>query len=160
MGAGEKMEIRKAGLEDLKEICELGYQLSLDMSALEPGYFAVAEQREAPMRQAVLEETKDIFLAETAGKIVGFACVWQSEPKPEENYLVPGKFAYLSDLVLLPESRGMGIGSALLAACKNWARERGIFRMKLDSLCKNEVANHLYEREGFRPVVQTMWAEL
>ncbi|MEY8382511.1 GNAT family N-acetyltransferase [Christensenellaceae bacterium 44-20] len=154
------MEIRKAGLEDLKEICRMGYQLSLDMSALEPGYFAVAEQKEAPMRQAVLEETKDIFLAESAGKIVGFACVWQCEPKPEENYLVPGKFAYLSDLVLLPESRGMGIGSALLEACKNWARERGIFRMKLDSLCKNEVANHLYEREGFRPVVQTMWAEL
>ena len=103
------MEIRKAGLEDLKEICRMGYQLSLDMSALEPGYFAVAEQKEAPMRQAVLEETKDIFLAETAGKIVGFACVWQCEPKPEENYLVPGKFAYLSDLVLLPESRGMGL---------------------------------------------------
>lgn len=24
--------------------------------------------------------------------------------------------------------------------------------MKLDSLCKNAAANHLYEREGFRPV--------
>lgn len=154
------MEIRKAKLEDLKEICSMGYQLSLDMSALEPEYFAVAQQREAPMREAILEETKDIFLADLDGKIVGFACVWECETKAEENYLVPGKFAYLSDLVLLPESRGRGIGGALLDACKNWARQRGISRMKLDSLCKNEVANHLYEREGFRPVVQTMWAKL
>lgn len=138
----------------------MGYQLSLDMSALEPEYFAVAQQREAPMREAILEETKDIFLADLDGKIVGFACVWECETKAEENYLVPGKFAYLSDLVLLPESRGRGIGGALLDACKNWARQRGISRMKLDSLCKNEVANHLYEREGFRPVVQTMWAKL
>lgn len=154
------MEIRKAKLEDLKEICSMGYQLSLDMSALEPEYFAVAQQREAPMREAILEESKDIFLADLDGKIVGFACVWECETKAEENYLVPGKFAYLSDLVLLPESRGRGIGGALLDACKNWARQRGISRMKLDSLCKNEVANHLYEREGFRPVVQTMWAKL
>lgn len=154
------MEIRKAKLEDLKEICSVGYQLSLDMSALEPEYFAVAQQREAPMREAILEETKDIFLADLDGKIVGFACVWECETKAEENYLVPGKFAYLSDLVLLPESRGRGIGGALLDACKNWAGQRGISRMKLDSLCKNEVANHLYEREGFRPVVQTMWAKL
>lgn len=154
------MEIRKAKLEDLKEICSMGYQLSLDMSALEPEYFAVAQQREAPMREAILEETKDIFLADLDGKIVGFACVWECETKAEENYLVPGKFAYLSDLVLLPESRGRGIGGALLDACKNWAGQRGISRMKLDSLCKNEVANHLYEREGFRPVVQTMWAKL
>lgn len=138
----------------------MGYQLSLDMSALEPEYFAVAQQREAPMREAILEESKDIFLADLDGKIVGFACVWECETKAEENYLVPGKFAYLSDLVLLPESRGRGIGGALLDACKNWARQRGISRMKLDSLCKNEVANHLYEREGFRPVVQTMWAKL
>lgn len=138
----------------------MGYQLSLDMSALEPEYFAVAQQREAPMREAILEETKDIFLADLDGKIVGFACVWECETKAEENYLVPGKFAYLSDLVLLPESRGRGIGGALLDACKNWAGQRGISRMKLDSLCKNEVANHLYEREGFRPVVQTMWAKL
>ena len=57
------MEIRKAGLEDLKEICSMGYQLSLDMSALEPKYFAIAEQREEPMREAILEEHKDIFLA-------------------------------------------------------------------------------------------------
>lgn len=155
-----KVEIRKAKLEDLKEICSMGYQLSLDMSALEPEYFAVAQQREAPMREAILEETKDIFLADLDGKIVGFACVWECETKAEENYLVPGKFAYLSDLVLLPESRGRGIGGALLDACKNWARQRDISRMKLDSLCNNEVANHLYEREGFRPVVQTMWAKL
>ena len=36
------MEIRKAKLEDLSAICRIGYQLSLDMSALEPDYFAVA----------------------------------------------------------------------------------------------------------------------
>ena len=68
------MEIRKAKLEDLSAICRIGYQLSLDMSALEPDYFAVAEQREAPMREAILQENKEIFLAEDLGEVIGFAC--------------------------------------------------------------------------------------
>ena len=138
----------------------MGYQLSLDMSALEPDYFAVAEQREAPMRAAIEEEKKEIFLAEEAGEVLGFACVLEEQTKREENYLVPRKFAYLSDLVLSPKIRGKGIGGALLAACKDWAKARGVKRMKLDSLCKNDPANHLYIREGFRPVSQVMWAEL
>ena len=154
------MKIRRAVLADLPGICRLGYQLSLDMAALEPDYFAVAEQREAPMREAILQEQKEIFLAEEQGELLGFACVWQEQTKPEENYLVQRKFAYLSDLVLRPDCRGKGIGGALLAACKDWARSRGLSHMKLDSLSENQAANHLYAREGFRPVSQAMWAHL
>ncbi len=154
------MEIRKAKLEDLSAICRIGYQLSLDMSALEPDYFAVAEQREAPMREAILQENKEIFLAEDLGEVIGFACVWEQQTKEEENYLIARRFAYLSDLVIMPKGRGKGVGGALLAACKGWAKARGLERMKLDSLTRNQVANHLYEREGFRPVSQSMWAEL
>lgn len=154
------MEIRKAKLEDLSAICRIGYQLSLDMSALEPDYFAVAEQREAPMREAILQENKEIFLAEDLGEVIGFACVWEQQTKEEENYLIARRFAYLSDLVIMPKGRGKGVGGALLEACKDWAKARGLERMKLDSLTRNQVANHLYEREGFRPVSQSMWAEL
>ncbi len=154
------MEIREAALSDLPEILRLGYQLSLDMAAIEPEYFAVAEQREQPMREAILQEQKALFLACEQGKVLGFACVWEERTKPEENYLVSRRFAYLSDLVLSPSGRGRGLGGALLRACKEWARARGITHMKLDSLAKNQAANHLYAREGFRPVSQVMWAEL
>lgn len=154
------MQIRIATLEDLPAICRMGYQLSLDMAALEPDYFSVAEQREAPMRAAIEEEKKEIFLAEEEGEVLGFACVWEEQTKPLENYLVPRTFAYLSDLVLSPNSRGKGIGGALLQRCKDWAKSRGLDHMKLDSLSKNDPANHLYAREGFRPVSQVMWAEL
>lgn len=55
------MEIRKAKLEDLSAVCRIGYQLSLDMSALEPDYFAVAEQREAPMRRQFYRKIRRSF---------------------------------------------------------------------------------------------------
>ena len=112
------------------------------------------------MREAILQENKEIFLAEGLGEVIGFACVWEQQTTEEENYLIARRFAYLSDLVIMPKGRGKGVGGALLAACKGWSKARGLERMKLDSLTRNQVANHLYEREGFRPVSQSMWAEL
>ena len=47
------------------------------------------------------------------------------------------------------KARGRGIGTALLAAIKDEARDRGMSSVRLDVIDTNPRARALYEREGF-----------
>ena len=53
------------------------------------------------------------------------------------------------DLAVLPSHRGQGIGSTLLAAAEDRARELGCCKMTLEVISTNEAAHRLYSREGF-----------
>jgi ribosomal protein S18 acetylase RimI-like enzyme len=58
--------------------------------------------------------------------------------------------ARLYSLTSRPESRGRGVGSALVAAAENLARQRGCHAMRLEVRVDNASALHLYERLGYR----------
>jgi ribosomal protein S18 acetylase RimI-like enzyme len=45
--------------------------------------------------------------------------------------------------------RGRGVGSALLAAAIQWARERGLHELSLDVFAHNASAIALYRKFGF-----------
>jgi RimJ/RimL family protein N-acetyltransferase len=47
------------------------------------------------------------------------------------------------------EWRGRGVGSALLAAAIEWARDRGLHKLCLDVFAHNEAAIALYRKFGF-----------
>ncbi|POF63278.1 hypothetical protein KMAL_10090 [Novacetimonas maltaceti] len=44
---------------------------------------------------------------------------------------------------------GMGIGTALLGACGDWARAHGLGRLELTVMVHNDRAIRLYEKSGF-----------
>lgn len=54
----------------------------------------------------------------------------------------------IHDLAVLPDTRGAGIGKALLAAVEAEALKRGACKITLEVLSGNP-ARHLYAREGF-----------
>ncbi len=58
-----------------------------------------------------------------------------------------GPRAWVEELAIHPEWRSRGIGSRLLAAAKDWARERGASHLKLDSSMARTEAHRFYERE-------------
>ena len=58
-----------------------------------------------------------------------------------------GPRAWVEELAVHPEMRSQGIGSRLLAAAKDWARERGASHLKLDSAMARTDAHRFYERE-------------
>ncbi|MCL9998986.1 MAG: GNAT family N-acetyltransferase [Erythrobacter sp.] len=54
----------------------------------------------------------------------------------------------IHDLAVLPETRGRGVGKALLAAVEAEALKRGACKITLEVLSGNP-ARHLYAREGY-----------
>ena len=64
------------------------------------------------------------------------------------------------DICVDEKLRGQGVGSALLAACEEWARGRGLEYLELNVLEANEAARRLYERTGYKKIVNVMRMEL
>lgn len=58
----------------------------------------------------------------------------------------------MDGIAVAPQARGMGIGSALLDAIAEHARELGLAQVRLDVIDTNPRARALYLRKGFVPV--------
>lgn len=113
-----------------------------------PGGEEVADAYLARMLARCSEWAGEVFVAEEEGEVVGFVCVWGAVPQEEVDE-VPGPFAFVSDLVVLPEHRGRGIGRRLLARAERHARQRGAALLKLAVLAENTAARRLYEELGY-----------
>jgi GNAT superfamily N-acetyltransferase len=79
-----------------------------------------------------------------AGRIVGMANLLYSE----STYL-GGPVAWLEDVVVRPDWRGQGIGTALLDHIKSFARNKGLLRVTLLTDFDNAAAIRRYEDAGF-----------
>jgi ribosomal protein S18 acetylase RimI-like enzyme len=89
-----------------------------------------------------------VFVAEIAGQVVGFVCVWACV-QPDEPDDDPTQYAYVSDLVVGPTYRRRGIGRRLLSAAEGYARARGATSLCIGVLARNAAARRLYESAGF-----------
>ena len=59
---------------------------------------------------------------------------------------------YIAGIALLPEHRGRGIGTMMIAAARRKAHRTGAGELSLLCFESNPGARRLYEREGFRVV--------
>jgi len=55
------------------------------------------------------------------------------------------------NLYVVPEARGQGIGSDLLAAAEERLREAGVDTVSLEVMTANDGARRFYERHGYAP---------
>ncbi len=80
---------------------------------------------------------------EAGGTLVGFCTAYRDLHSVRFGYR-----AWVEDLAVDPDHRSRGIGSRLLAAARDWARERGATHLELDSAEARTDAHRFYEREG------------
>ncbi|MCC7570980.1 GNAT family N-acetyltransferase [Candidatus Micrarchaeota archaeon] len=93
------------------------------------------------------------FVAEENSEIVGFAGA-QIKLMPETFKI---KYTlHLTDVVVLPEYRGKGIGLKLIEKIKEWAGENKIQYITLSVSFKNNFAVQLYEKAGFKDLSKDM----
>lgn len=149
------MTVRKAILDDISAIAPLYRILFKEMAELQPAFWRPAEMPRTFILELIEGKHSDILVAEEEGVVVGFAVVQDRDTLPF-NPIIPNRYAYLMDMVVDPAHRGKGLGSALLAAVDNWAKERGCRWVELNVLEENTAARRLYERAGLSCGQRTM----
>ena len=130
-----------AGTEDIAQLAEL---LEL-LFAQEAEFVPDRKKQERALRMILEDPTRGrIFAARDGARVVGMVSVLRTVSTAEG-----GKSGLLEDLIVHPECRGRGIGSALLKFAIEAARADGMLRLTLLTDADNARAHHLYERAGF-----------
>jgi GNAT superfamily N-acetyltransferase len=81
-----------------------------------------------------------VLVALQEGVPVGYLCATEEHASA---------IAWVTDLVVSPEKRRQGTGSALLSAAQAWALERGVHRMVLEMQSKNQACIRLAQKHGY-----------
>ncbi len=92
------------------------------------------------------QERREVFVAMSAGRVVGWAAVCADEP------FVEGYGAHLEGLVVEESMRSLGIGTRLIGAVERWARERGCAKMGVQSNVVRERAHAFYQGHGYATI--------
>jgi ribosomal protein S18 acetylase RimI-like enzyme len=130
-------QIREATDEFVAALAQLVPQLS--SSVAPPAREAVAEMVASPAIVQLIARDP-----EREGQIVGTLTL--------AMFRIPtGLRAWIEDVIVDNESRGRGIGEALVRAALVRAREAGARTVDLTSRPSREAANRLYVRVGFSP---------
>ena len=119
----------------------------------EHGVDASTEQLSRVLERVVAEGARGfILLARDDRGIVGIAYV-ATILSAEHCGLV----AWLEELYVTPSIRSRGIGTALVTAVLERAREAGIVAIDLEIDAGHSRAESLYRRLGFRPLERSRW---
>jgi ribosomal protein S18 acetylase RimI-like enzyme len=70
------------------------------------------------------------------------------------------KTAFLYDIFINQEARGMGIASEVISLIEEKLRELGILSLRLNVFADNLTAKRLYEKAGFEPCNTIMQKQL
>ncbi|MEV4823551.1 GNAT family N-acetyltransferase [Micromonospora sp. NPDC049274] len=146
-------EVRPARLSDVASLVELRLANARAHLALDASIYRVP-RHDAVMRHFVAmlsdEAGQDGLLVAEAhdGKVVGMVEVLRHPDPPEHQILRPEPSAQVHTVVL-PEARGLGVGSALLAAAEHWAGGRGITYLSAGIYHRNIDAVRFYSRHGY-----------
>jgi ribosomal protein S18 acetylase RimI-like enzyme len=92
-----------------------------------------------------------LLIADDEGLAVGYALVTFHDR--DDSNTTGDRFAELQSLVVSPDRRGGGLGTALLHEVYREVRRRGAEEMVIGVFANNEPAMRLYRREGFEPWV-------
>lgn len=150
--AGEPaFTIRPATHEDEPALTELQRTSAIHHASIDPKRWRVPSPGDsaASRRYWHTRQPRDLGLvAEADGVPVGMIELWLRRPRDRRGARIPSVNADLG-IVVAPDWRGRGVGTALLRAAEAWARTQGAERMILDLSSANTGALRLYERLGY-----------
>ncbi|HEU4694641.1 MAG TPA: GNAT family N-acetyltransferase [Vicinamibacterales bacterium] len=98
-----------------------------------------------------------VLVAEQNGAVVGYV---YAGLEPQSWKELRDACGFIHDVVVEEAGRRAGVATALIAAATDWLRARGAPRVMLWTAQKNEGAQRLFERLGFRRTMVEMTREL
>jgi ribosomal protein S18 acetylase RimI-like enzyme len=122
--------------------------------ALHPSRRPAAEVAEAYLAQLlrrVAERSGAIFVAESAGTVVGFVACYIKDTESLIETAAFRRYGYVSDLDIATEWRGRGLAQCLLAAAEQHLAQRRVTQLRIGVLAANIAAQRAYAKYGFAP---------
>ncbi len=151
--------IRKATCDDIPAISQLYREQFREMEKLIPDFIKEGDQSIEFLKKTISDDASDILVYENDGTVVGFILL-QAKKRPDFDFMHPGKYCYIMDVIVTKAHRNKGYGTALMNSAKGWAKERDCNFINLDVLANNLGAIKLYEKLGFIPKAQEMYCKL
>ena len=154
--------IRPATRTDLTVIGRLGALLVRVHHELDPVRFIPATSRTEQGYGSFLGTQLDepdiiILIAERAGEVIGYT---YAGVEGTDYMSLRGPAGVLRDIVVDPAHRGRGVGRMLLDATLKALKVRGATQVVLSTAERNESAQRLFVRAGFRATMIEMTREL
>lgn len=109
-----------------------------DVCRVELASFPIPWSRDAFVKEVTENNLAHYFVAEVRGHAIGYAGMW---------LIWDG--ADVTNVAVLPEYQGMGIGTALVKKMADTVRASGAQTLMLEVRRSNVVAQHVYEKLGF-----------
>ena len=140
------MNIRKIKVEDADNLLKMLLQLDKETKfmLLEPGERSNDVSKVNLLINQCIEGRNLLLVGiDDTENIIGFLSAQRGVPKRIRHtaYIVVG---------ISEAFRGIGIGKKLFSELDIWAKENDITRLELTVVCRNNVAKHLYEQNGFK----------
>jgi ribosomal protein S18 acetylase RimI-like enzyme len=154
--------IRRASSSDLAALGRLGALLVRTHHDFDPERFIPAtpqtERRYASFLGTQLGEPNVVvFVAEQGGQVLGYT---YAGVEGHDYMSLRGPAGVLYDIVVDPASRGRGVGGALLDATIAALESLGAPQVVLSTADRNQGAQRLFARAGFRRTMIEMTREL
>ncbi|GAB7522896.1 GNAT family N-acetyltransferase [Paraburkholderia sp. 2C] len=147
----EPISYRRATIDDILTVCELGQILNTIHHQARPDIYACATAefaRDEPHWLSSLQgEDRAMFLAEHGAAAVGFITVQLMQPI--SPLLQPLIFGRIGSVAVSERMRGRGVATELMNRAEEWARKNGASDMRLTVWAFNQQAIDLYQELGY-----------
>jgi ribosomal protein S18 acetylase RimI-like enzyme len=156
------IQIRPYSSEDAPSVKKCIFQLKQIEGDYDPDFFTDTTAVNKLFLKILekIGEKGAVFVAETNDEVVGFISL-QVENKNDPLICKKVDCVYISDIAVLENYRGVGIGMKLLQAGEKYAQVKKIKYLKLNVCAKNQKAMDLYQRFGFHDyeaiLLKTKW---
>jgi len=145
------MLIRAAGLGDIRKLGDFLLEAWREAGPAAPGFSGATEEAmrelasERSLRAKLTDPALRIFVAEDAGRVLGFASL-----KKLDSFT-----AELSGIAVLQGMVGRGVGTALLKAARESGAIAGYRKVVVKTEVSNERAISFYKKQGFVEIAKT-----
>ncbi len=152
------IQIRKAQIEDVNEIISLNQQLFDYDSKFDNTLDKTWPQKNKDyFEKSITDDNFLAFVAVADDKIMGYLI---GSITKAEDYRNIKDIAELENMFILSNHRKKGIGTLLVNKFVDWAKEKGMKRIKVFASADNQLAINFYKKNYFKDYGITLEKEL